>query len=61
VVLLQNVYNVTGMSFTPSDLAASIRKQRPDFRIAYEPDFRQVSGALVTASELATSFTIPFR
>ncbi|GAQ88885.1 NAD-dependent epimerase/dehydratase [Klebsormidium nitens] len=39
--LTQAVYNVTGMSFTPSDLAAAIRKRRPDFRIVYEPDFRQ--------------------
>lgn len=33
---------MTGMSFTPSDLAAAISKRRSDFRIVYEPDFRQV-------------------
>ena len=33
-------YNLAGLSFTPSDIAAEIRKHLPDFEIRYEPDFR---------------------
>ena len=34
-------YNVAGMSFSPEDIAAEIKKHIPDFKIAYEPDSRQ--------------------
>jgi len=34
-------YNVSGMSFCPSEIAASIKKHIPEFEISYNPDFRQ--------------------
>jgi threonine 3-dehydrogenase len=34
-------YNLAGMSFSPKEIAASIQKIIPDFKIVYKPDFRQ--------------------
>jgi len=34
-------FNVTAMSFTPEELANEIKKYIPDFKIDYNPDFRQ--------------------
>lgn len=34
-------YNLAGMSFTPAEVAGSIKKQMPNFKISYKPDFRQ--------------------
>ncbi len=38
---LRSSYNVGGMSFTPGEVAASIKKHIPEFTIDYDPDFRQ--------------------
>lgn len=34
-------YNLSGMSFSPEQLAKAIRKEYPKFNIVYRPDFRQ--------------------
>ncbi|MCB0534204.1 MAG: NAD-dependent epimerase/dehydratase family protein [Lewinellaceae bacterium] len=34
-------YNLAGMTFSPDEVANSIRKQMPNFKINYKPDFRQ--------------------
>ena len=39
--LSTRVYNMTGVSFTPAQLAAAIAKRMPDFSVKYAPDFRQ--------------------
>ncbi len=40
-IKIRSSYNVSAMSFTPRDIAASIQKQIPEFSIEYNPDFRQ--------------------
>ncbi len=34
-------YNLAGMSFTPAEITAEIRKHHPEFKVYYKPDFRQ--------------------
>lgn len=40
-VKIRSSYNVAGVSFTPEQIAAEIRKHIPEFTISYKPDFRQ--------------------
>jgi threonine 3-dehydrogenase len=44
VKLKRRVYNVTAMSFTPEELAATIAKQVPEIKVTYRPDSRQMIG-----------------
>jgi nucleoside-diphosphate-sugar epimerase len=34
-------YNIAGLSFSPKDLSKNIQTQIPNFKILYQPDFRQ--------------------
>ncbi|HOX83817.1 MAG TPA: NAD-dependent epimerase/dehydratase family protein [Chryseolinea sp.] len=40
-IKIRSSYNVSGMSFCPSEIAAEIKKHIPDFEITYKEDFRQ--------------------
>jgi nucleoside-diphosphate-sugar epimerase len=40
-IKIRSSYNLSGVSFTPNEIAAEIKKQIPNFSISYKPDFRQ--------------------
>lgn len=40
-IKVRTSYNLSGMSFTPKQVADSIKKEVPGFQISYKPDFRQ--------------------
>lgn len=40
-IKIRSSYNLAGISFTPKQIAESIKKHLPSFKISYKPDFRQ--------------------
>jgi nucleoside-diphosphate-sugar epimerase len=40
-ITVRTSYNLAGMSFSPSEIAAEIKKHIPNFTITYKPDTRQ--------------------
>jgi nucleoside-diphosphate-sugar epimerase len=40
-ISIRHSYNLSGMSFSPREIATEIKKHIPDFSISYKPDYRQ--------------------
>lgn len=40
-ISIRTSYNIAGMSFSPKEIAAEIKKHIPEFTIDYKPDYRQ--------------------
>ncbi|MEQ8705506.1 MAG: NAD-dependent epimerase/dehydratase family protein [Phaeodactylibacter sp.] len=40
-IKIRSAYNISGMNFTPAEIASAIQAEVPGFEITYEPDFRQ--------------------
>ena len=40
-IAVRTAYNISGMSFSPKEIAAEIKKHIPEFEMSYKPDYRQ--------------------
>ena len=40
-ISIRTSYNISGMSFSPKEIGAEIKKHIPDFKLYYQPDYRQ--------------------
>jgi len=40
-ITVRTSYNISGMSFSPEEIATAIKKHIPDFEMRYKPDYRQ--------------------
>jgi nucleoside-diphosphate-sugar epimerase len=40
-ISIRTSYNISGMSFSPKEIAAAIKNYIPEFTIHYQPDYRQ--------------------
>ena len=40
-ISVRHSYNISGMTFSPAELAASIQKKVKGFTVGYRPDYRQ--------------------
>src|SRR6201746_2658699 len=40
-ISIRTSYNLSGMSFSPKEIAAEIKKHIPSFSVSYKPDYRQ--------------------
>ena len=40
-ITIRTSYNISGMSFSPKEISAELKKHLPKFTIKYEPDYRQ--------------------
>ncbi len=40
-IKIRSSYNISAMSFSPAEIAEEIKKIIPEFKIDYQPDFRQ--------------------
>ena len=40
-IAIRTSYNISGISFSPAEIAACIKKHIPEFEIKYQPDYRQ--------------------
>lgn len=40
-ISIRTSYNISGMSFSPKEIAAEIKRHIPEFSMSYKPDYRQ--------------------